>query len=781
MTYFQRRYATSLPGVACFFLVGLFNCVGAQSYRISGYVEDSERGERIAGVHVYLDQQRTGVITNQYGFYSLNISALGSRISVSHVSYESALIDLNLSADTVLVIRLDPRVVSMDEMAVTSEGETLASRTQMSQHMLPIQQLEEIPVLLGESDVLRALELLPGLQGGREGVSEIYVRGGGSDQNLILLDGQPVYNPTHVLGIFSVFNSSTLRSVELIKGGFSARYGGRLSSVVNVTMKEGNRNRFAGEGALGILTSKLLIEGPLVRDKASFLFSGRRTFLDLFARLFQNNGRVYRVYFHDVNFKANYTFSSRDHVYVSGYWGGDAITYQQRQAKNPQIKSDYDQLHQWGNRLASVRWNRLIGDKVFTNLIVGVTNYHAAREYEEKSGGELVFTTKWHSSVVDLSARLELEYAASPRHYLSGGIEYIHHRLSPGNTRTRVKSDQQSQLNTQIASGRQISLHELAVYLEDEFQISMHVRSSAGLRMSSAQGDGRLWGALEPRMGVNIALKKNSSLKLSYALMKQYLHLITELGGSTLSQHQWVPAMDGVPPQQSTQVAAGFVQSFPRYAVDVSLEVYQKRMHGLTELKEQFYAYEAPALGWPALLEFGEGESYGLEVLVQRQRQRLSGWVSYTLAKSSRKFPNLNGGKSFPDTYDRRHDISVVLNYQASPRISLGASWVYGSGYPVWAPAGRYYDRRYAFEEPDLLDYGPVNSARAPSVHRLDVSVQFKKQKTWGKRTLVLGVYNIYNRQNPTIIYPKIRSNTIQWKQVSFLQLIPALSCQIEF
>ena len=774
--------------VVCFSFVGLLNCVGAQNYRISGYVEDSESGERISGVHVYPDQQRDGVTTNQYGFYSLNIPAFGTWISASHVSYESALIDVNLTADTVLIIRLDPRVISMDEMSVTSEGETLASRIQMSQHTLPIQQLEEIPVLLGESDVLRTLQLLPGLQGGREGVSEIYVRGGSSDQNLILLDGQPVYNPIHVLGVFSVFNSSTLRSVELIKGGFPARYGGRLSSVVNFTMKDGNRKRFAGEGVLGILTSKLLIEGPLVRDKASFLFSGRRTFLDLFTRWFQNNGKVYGGYFHDVNFKANYILSSRDHVHVSGYWGQDAITYQQREAKNAQINFDLDQIHQWGNRLASVRWNRLIGDKVFANLIVGVTNYHVGREYErgEKlSENEYeLYATRWRSSVVDLSTRLELEYATGPRHYLSGGIEYIHHRLSPGNTRTRIKSDQQPQLNTQTASGRQFSLHEFAVYLEDEFQISTRMRSSAGLRISSAQGDGRLWGALEPRMGVNIALKKNSSLKLSYALMKQYLHLITQLGGgSTLSQHQWIPAMDGIPPQRSTQVAVGFAQSFPRYAMDISLEVYRKRTHGLTEFKQHSYAHQAPALGWPALLEFGEGASYGLEVLVQRQQQRLSGWVSYTLAKSSRKFPNLNGGKSFPDTYDRRHDISIVLNYQASPRISLGASWVYGSGYPVWAPAGRYYKRGEGgyIDISDFLDYGPVNSARAPSVHRLDVSVQFKKQRAWGKRTFILGVYNVYNRQNPTIVYPTKFLSTIQWKQVSFLQLIPALSYQIEF
>ncbi len=784
MSRFQCSCAAGLLGPVCLFLVGILNCVEAQSYRISGYVEDSESGERVAGVHVYLDRQRAGVTTNQYGFYSLNVPTSGSRISVSHVSYKSAVIDLSLRTDTVLVIRLDPRVVFMDEIAVTSEGENLASRIQMSHHTLPIQQIEEIPVLLGESDVLRTLQLLPGLQGGREGFSQIYVRGGGADQNLILLDGQTVYNPTHVLGIFSVFNSSALKSVELIKGGFPARYGGRLSSVVNFTMKDGSRKRFAGEGVLGILTSKVLIEGPLVRDKASFLISGRRTFLDLFTRWFQNDGKVYGGYFHDLNFKANYILSSHDHVHISGYLGEDALTYRERADKNPQIDSDLDQIHKWGNRLASIRWNHLIGDKIFANLIAGVTSYRMIRKNEQKedlSDGESeIYLRRWNSSIVDISTRLELEYAASQRHYLRGGVEYIQHRLSPGSTRYRINSDRQPELNTQTESGRQFSLGEFAVYLEDETQVSTQVRANAGLRISSAHGDGSFWGALEPRIGVNIALRQNSSIKLSYALMKQYLHLLTQLG-SSLPQDQWIPAMDGIPPQRSSQVAVGFAQSFPRYSIDVSVEVYRKRSHGLTEFKEHSYAYQAPALGWPALLEFGEGTGYGLEVLAERRQKRFSGWISYTLAKASKTFSNLNGGLSFPDNYDRRHDISIVLNYQASSRTSFGASWVYGSGYPVWAPAGRYHDRVYIFEEPDFLDYGSINSARAPSVHRLDVSVQFKKQIGWGKRTFILGVYNVYNRQNPTIVYPTIYGSTIQWNQVSLFQVIPALSYQIEF
>lgn len=335
----------------------------------------------------------------------------------------------------------------------------------------------------------------------------------------------------------------------------------------------------------------------------------------------------------------------------------------------------------------------------------------------------------------------------------------------------------------QTESGRQFALNEFAVYLEDEIPIGTRVRTNVGLRISSAHGDGKFWSALEPRISTNIALKKNSSIKLSYALMKQYLHLLTQLG-SSLSHEQWIPAMDGIPPQRSTQVAAGFAQSFPKYVIDVSLEVYRKRTHGLTEFKEHSYAHQATASGWPALLEFGEGASYGLEVLIARRQQRLSGWVSYTLAKASRTFSNLNGGLSFPDNFDRRHDISIVLNYQASSRISFGASWVYGSGYPVWAPAGRYLDRvHFVIDyDGDFLDYGSVNSARAPSVHRLDVSVQFKKQMSWGKRTFVLGVYNAYNRQNPTIVYPYIYHDaTIQWRQVSLFQLIPALSYQIEF
>ena len=781
---FQHSSAVVVLIFVSLFLAGLFNCAGAQDYRVIGYVEDSESGERIAGVHVYSNQRRVSAVTNQYGFYSLNTPVQEFRISVSHISYESTVIDLKLIADTVLTIRLDPRIALMEEMSITSAGENLASHIQMSRHALSMQQVEEIPVLLGESDVLRTLQLLPGLQGGREGFSQIYVRGGGAGQNLILLDGQTVYNPTHVLGIFSIFNSSALKSVELLKGGFPARYGGRLSSVVNFTMKDGNRKRFAGEGVLGILTSKLLIEGPLIKDKASFLFSGRRTFLDLFTRWFQPKSKAYGGYFHDLNFRANYILSSRDHVHVSGYLGEDALRYRERAKGIPEIRSDLDQIHKWGNRLASIRWNRLIGDKIFANLTVGTTSYGVTRRHTQKEnspeGGAEIYATRWHSSITDFSVRLELEYAAGERHYLRGGVEYVRHWLSPGNTRRQAISNQQPQLNTRTKSGRDFYLNEFAIYLEDEIQISPQVRTNIGLRSPSARGEEGFWGDLEPRIGIDIALKENSSIKLSYALMKQYLHRLTQLGGP-LSQDQWIPVMNGIPPQRSIQIAAGLAQNFPRYSINVSLEVYRKRTHGLTEFKEYFYAYQAETLGWPTLLEFGEGTSYGLELLAERRQQRLSGWVSYTLAKASKTFSNLNGGVSFPDDYDRRHDISIVLNYQASSRMSFGVSWIYGSGYPVWVPAGRYYARIHFSEVPHFLEYEHVNSARAPSVHRLDVSMQFKKQIRWGKRTFVVGMYNAYNRKNPLIVYPEIYQGTIQWSQLSLFQMIPALSYQIEF
>ena len=782
------RKAMALLG----FVAVLFACapgVLAQSVIVSGYVEDASSGERIPGAHIYLVEERVGATSNAFGFYSLAAPPGALRLSVTHVSYLSQRLDFEVAADTSLVVQLAPRVLQMDEVVVRADEAAEASEVQMSRHRLMVEEVETLPVLLGEPDLLKTMQLLPGVQAGREGFSGLYVRGGRAGQNLILLDGLPLYNPTHVLGLFSVFNTSAMKQVELIKGGFPARYGGRLSSVANFTMKEGNLKHFEGEAALGLLTSRFLVEGPIVRDRASFIFSGRRTFMDLLTwwaqRIFTPNER-FGGHFHDLNFKANYLISDRDRLYVSGYLGRDAFTYRERYSGPRPIIDDFDFELVWHNRLASLRWTRLISDRWFASVLAGVTQYRVRSQIGVRNGdkGDELDTYQqvWASSALDYTTRLDMEYAVSLRHYLRFGAEHVAHRFTPGSTRREQTVPDRASLNHLQVQSQRLPSRDVALYVEDEWQWPLGVRTNAGLRLSGSESQGAFARSVEPRLAIHIPLGGGYAGKLSYAYVQQYMHLLTGTGAS-LPKDVWIPFMPGVRPQRSSQVAAGLARSLPEYGLELSMEGYYKVMTSQIEYRTGVYAYQALESGWPSLIEHGSGRSYGAEFFVERRRRRLNGWLSYTWARTQRTFAGLNRGAPFPDGYDRRHDVSLVLQYRLTDHTLLSWSWVYGSGYPVWSAAGKYRSSSLDYASEYVLDYGPVNASRAPAHHRLDLSVHFIKEvRRWGERTFTLGLYNVYNRQNPMVIYPDTNSDgRTQWKKLSVLQLIPAISYQLRF
>ncbi len=755
--------------------------VAAQNILVSGFAEDRSSGERVPGVHIVAEMQGAGTTSNKYGFYSIKLPSRAEWLAITHVAYHAQRIRLTGATDTTLHISLQPHVFALEEVTVT--GESAPSEVQMSVHRLPIEQVDALPVLLGETDILKTMQLLPGVQGGREGFSGLYVRGGRSDQNLILLDGLQIYNPTHLLGLFGVFNASAIKQVELIKGGFPARFGGRLSSVAEFTMKDGNLKKFSGEGQLGILTSKLLFEGPIIRDKSSFMVSGRRTFLDLFTRWFQNNGRIYSGSFHDLTLKANYIIGNRDRLYISGYMGNDNFTLKERIAKNPSLNGDLDASLDWVNQLVSVRWNRLLGDHVFANTIVGVSNYQVTSRILSRAGdgfGAEAEERVQGSSVRDITTRMELEYAHGRQHYVRVGAEHIAHTLTPVTRRTRITSTDQPGLNTSEDESIRFLSHQLSVYLEDTIQWPSSVHANIGVRISSAVSDGQLKPAVEPRLSMDIRVRPNLSAKASYAQMTQYLHVLRN-AGSSVPTDTWIPAMRGIKPQGSSQIAVGLVKSISNIGVGVSIEGYYKRMRNQIEYKAHNYSYDASTLGWPQIVESGSGRSYGAELLLERQRGRTSGWISYSLSRTNRIFQNLSGGSSFPDAFDRRHDAAIVLRYRITQHTSVGIAWVYHSGYPVSAPAGRFLDRQRILDR-DFLDFEQVNAARAPAHHRLDISARFTKQIDWGARTFSVGLYNAYNRKNPMLVYPTSASDGhIQWKQISILQLVPAISYTLSF
>lgn len=756
--------------------------VVAQSATFSGYLEDTSSGERIIGANIYIPTLELGTTTNQFGFFSLTIRLDSLSLLISHVGYESKWYHLDLRQDTTLILDLNPRVIRMNDVEVVANIESDLGDVQMSQHELTIEDIETLPVILGEIDIQKTLQLLPSVQSGVEGSSGLYVRGGRADQNLILLDGLPLYNPNHLFGFFSVFNASAIKQVTFIKGGFPARYGGRLSSVLNYTMKEGNLKEFSGEGAIGIISSRLMFEGPIVRDQSSFIVAARRTYIDQLVRPFQRNLTRYGAAFYDLNFKVNYIPSDKDRIYFSAYIGGDNFKYDKRYVPpntgvNDQLKFDLG----WGNRLASLRWNRMLGDQLFINTLMGVMKYKFSSRtvsFEDADDTTTEYEGLWYSQIIDWTAKIDFEFIPNPKHYIRFGAEWILHRFGPGTTQRILEETGRTPVNILETPSGEINSRQIALYVEDVMQLHSAIKLSAGLRFSRYVAQGSRLQSLEPRLGINLKVSETSAIKASYARSKQYIHLLTG-GGTTFPTDLWVPAMDGIPPQVGYQVGLGFLNSFRQGSYLLTVESYIKRMTGHLEYKTGGDHYRSAFLNWPELIEIGEGASRGIEFFLQMKRGYLTGWVGYTLSKSDRQFETLNRGHSFPDGYDRRHDISATVQYQLSETRHLSFVWVYGSGYPVWVPVGRYISG-----VKNLLDTGPINSARAPDYHRLDISIHFKRETSWGERVLTVGVYNAYNRKNPMYIYPIEDPSArflISYRQLSFLQLIPAISWQLKY
>ncbi len=767
----------------------------SQEHTISGYIEDEASGERIPGAELYFPESQRGTVTNQYGFYSLATTIGQVRLVVSHVAYESQEFNLILTQDTTLNVALVPRVFRLDEVEVVALPVRGVDNVQMSKHDLQIAQIETIPVLLGEPDIQKVLQLLPGVQAGQEGSSGLYVRGGREDQNLILLDGLPVYNPSHVFGFFSVFPAQAMKSVKLLKDGFPARYGGRLSSVVDYAMKEGNLKRFGGEAAVGIGSSHGLVEGPLKKDRASFLLSGRRSFLDLILRPFRGTREWTSGFFYDLHFKANYIASDRDRLYLSAYAGRDLIVHEYHPQDPYTLNENQRTDTGWGNRLAALRWNRIVNDRTFANVLLGMTAYRYAlehtRSFTNLDASSVTWENAWRSGIMDGTAKLDIEYNASSRHYLRFGTEGIWHRVEPGRTRIRTDGEDQQIDVTQFPTGR-LESGTLAVYVEDELFLNRRIRVNAGLRTSGyLVGGGPYW-SVEPRLSASVRLSERMAAKASAVTMQQYIHLLSD-GGTRLPNDLWIPSTGRIRPQRGQNFASGLVWSSLSGRYELSLEAYWRRMQHLLEYETNANAGASAVLNWAELVEEGSGHARGLELFAQKKTGRWTGWLGYTLGKTTRTFENLNGGSTFPDGFDRRHDVSFVSLYRITNGIEMAATWVYGSGYPVWLPVGRYLgdDSGFLYRYPTVLvDFGPLNNVRAPDYHRLDVGIHFRKTRSWVVQTISAGVYNSYGRRNPFYIYARLTGPDggsasiplpVEVRHVSLFRWIPSLSYQLQF
>ncbi len=765
-------------------------------YTISGYVREAVTGESLIGVNIYTRDHKTGTVTNTYGFYSLTLPASDTiEIVYTYVGFKADTVRVPFYKDTDINISLQ-RGPQLDEVTITAERQEKQSESvKMSTIKLPVAQIKNVPSLLGEKDVLKVLQLMPGVQKGSEGSSGLYVRGGGPDQNLIILDDAIVYNASHLFGFFSLFNGDALKSVELIKGGFPARYGGRLSSVLDMNMKEGNKEEWHGEGGIGLISTHFTIEGPLKKDRSSIILSGRRTFADLLMYPFLRNQKT-GYYFYDFNAKVNYDFGRNNKLYLSGYFGQDKYSIKDNSG-NYNETAGFD----WGNATATLRWNHLFSNKLFSNasVIFSTYKFRINDKIIDRRDSSNYFAT-FNSGIRDISVKYDVDYIPDPKHWIKAGVIAIYHRFNPN---AFVLNDEENR--SYVNDATNLKGIESGIYVEDTWHPVKPLRINGGLRFSQFNAKRNTYSSLEPRISTSLSLKNDFAVKASYATMNQYIHLLSNTGIS-LPTDLWVPVTDKVKPQRSQQVALGLVKDVSAPNLTFSFEGYYKTMSNVLGYKEgsTFIIVDDPTTAykrdWQENVTAGRSWSYGMEFIIKKNTGRFTGWVGYTLSWTLMQFDSLNFGKKFYSRYDRRHDISVVGIYKITDHITASGTWVYGTGNAVTLPTSTY---QIGANMPDLgpeqgifsfnnrgngylgFDYGRKNNFRMSPYHRLDLGIQFHKTKKWGERTLDISVYNVYNRMNPFFYYVGTKYTDGKpygvLKQVSLFPVIPSVSYSIKF
>lgn len=790
------RFFHPLPIMALFYCS--FALGQTEKYTISGYLEDEATGEKLIGANVFDPAANLGTSTNTYGFYSLTLPKDSVTLVLSYVGYQNKIYRLYLDKDVTINFSLSEGT-DIQEVEVVAEKIRVEDRTQMSQIEIPIKQIKHLPALMGEVDVLKSLQLLPGVQSGSEGTSGIYVRGGSPDQNLILLDGVPVYNASHLFGFFSVFNADAIKNVTLTKGGFPARYGGRLSSVLEINMKEGNMKEFRGDATIGTVASKLTIEGPIVKDKTSFIVSGRRTYIDLLVKPFISAGLrdegvegSIDLYFYDLNAKINHKFSERDRLYVSAYLGDDVFGTEFKEdfggGEHTTTKAGLD----WGNVTSAIRWNRKWGNKLFSNTTLTYSKYqfNTGFAFEDVSVSNNTTTRdaaafNYKSGIKDYSGRIDFDFVPNPKHYVKFGAIATHHTFTPGVSQFNIEQTGEIDFDTTV--GSQITkAMEYGLYIEDDVKLG-RFQANVGFHASAFDVNGKLYTSLQPRLGMTYRLPNDVALKASFATMTQYIHLLTNEGVG-LPTDLWVPTTDRIIPEQSWQVALGVATTiFEEF--EVSLEGYYKEMNNLVSYLEGASFFLSENTDWQDRVTQGDGDAYGIEFFLQRKFGKTTGWIGYTLAWSNRQFEEINGGQEYPFKYDRRHDISIVLTHEFTPKITASVVWVYGTGQSITLPESRhtgFFPNDYG---PTIVPYlsssierpGNKNSYRMNPYHRLDVSVEFRKQKKRYERTIAVGVYNLYNRSNPFYLNEEMRNSGRKFVQYGLFPIVPSIAYRYKF
>jgi len=801
-----------------------FTILSAQNFSISGSIKDAANGETVIGATVYLKEINKSVFTNQYGFYSLSAPKGKYTLVVSYIGFKTVSQEIDLDKNSTYNVSFSPAETNLDEVEVSTKGgNENVKNSQMGAVNLDMAEIKKLPAFMGEVDILKTIQLLPGVKNAGDGNTGFYVRGGGPDQNLILLDEAPIYNASHLMGFFSVFNGDAIKNVNLIKGGMPAQYGGRLSSVLDINMKDGNNQNFEVTGGIGLIASRLTIEGPIVKNKGSFLISGRRTYIDILAKpwLDKSDFKGTSYFFYDLNAKFNYIINDKNRVYLSGYYGRDKFVYVSEE-------DNFNTKIPWGNASACLRWNHIFNTKLFSNTSLVFTHYDFSFIATQDD-----FEATIKSGITDYTLKYDLNYFPNSRHNIKTGVNYIFHTFVP----TSVSAKQGS---TTFDLGKALKLyaHDAAVYVSDDWDVTQNIRLNAGLRFGNFTQVGPFtrykkdfigrindtvnykngetvanYYGLEPRFSIRYSLNQSTSLKAAYTRNFQYIHLAT-ISSVSLPTDVWMPCTEIIRPQVSDQYALGFFKNFKENNYETSVEVYYKTMTNQIEYKEGAQPSDNIFDNPDNAFTYGKGWAYGAEFFVKKRTGKFTGWIGYTLSWTWRQFDEINYGQKFLAKYDRRHDASLVLTYDPNKQWNFGLIWVYGTGNRGTLPNGFFL-----YEGSQSHDYGLRNSYQFIAYHRMDLNVTYtpdRKKRLEKKRialverylkeskdtanivvtkkifkkfsnSFTLSVFNVYNRYNPYFIYITRKGDftngtlEVGAKQVSLFPVLPSLTWNFKF
>ena len=778
-----RKYFLFLFFLLVILRPGLADSDPPKNATISGFVRDARNGESLTGAVIYpKENPSAGITSNSYGYFSLSLPTGEYSLIVQFLGYKTKIIALELKENVKLNFEMEEESIALKEITITGEKNNINVVQSELISKINIKEIQNIPVILGEKDILKTIQLLPGVTPAGEGNAGFYVRGGGVDQNLILLDEAPVYNPSHLLGFFSTFNSDAIKDITLYKGGFPAEYGGRLSSVVDIKMNEGNNKEYHISGGIGIIASRLAVEGPIFKNKGSFMIAARRTYADIFLRLLSSKGAdstasKSTLYFYDLNLKANYQFSDKDRLYFSCYLGRDNFNLGGVLGLN------------WGNVTATTRWNHIINDKIFSNTSLIFNKY--SYNFNVAVGN---LTMKVISEIQDWNLKEDLHLYLNSKNTIKFGFNSIYHIFVPS------KVDSTAFFHVRSMDNK-FAL-ENAFYISNEQTISTHIKASYGLRYSlfSSIGPGTVYtynkvsdvvdsatypkgkifntfGGFEPRLLVNYIINDSSSVKVSYARTRQYIHLLSNTT-STTPFDLWVPSNINILPEIADQYTLGYFRNFSNNMFETSVEVYYKTMQNQIDYRNGANLILNNKV--EAQLVFGKGWGYGAEFLVRKKYGKLTGWISYTLSKTKRQFSDINDGNTFLAKQDRPNNIAIVGMYELNPRLTFSATWIYISGNVVTFPSGRYY-----VDGNVVPYYTERNGYRMPDYHRLDIGLTWQRKKTarfesnWN-----FSIYNVYARANAYAINFQQDPNDptkMQAVQLSLFRFVPAITYNFKF